>query len=235
MSEAKEKEVQDLDVTFENVTGKDTGFFDKAQNFFEEKQQLVTYGGAGLLVVIGLLVFVFMKWLPDRNLKAQKEMFHAELAFAKDSFNTALNGNGTYKGFLEISNKYSFTKAANLCNYYAGICYLNLKQYDNAVKYLGKFSTSDPILGAVKLNAIGDAYAELGKMDEATSNYKKAASFSKNEVYTPYFLFKAALAYEKQKKYSDAKELLEEIRNNYPTSDEGREAEKYLARVNAAL
>lgn len=72
-------------------------------------------------------------------------------------------------------------------------------------------------------------------MDDATSYYKKAASFSKNEVYTPYFLFKAALAYEKQKKYSDAKALLEEISTNYPNSEEGREAEKYLARVNAAI
>lgn len=235
MSEATENQVREAEVTAENVSGKDNGFFDKAQHFFEEKQQLAAYVGAGLLVIIGLVVFVFLKWLPDRNVKAQKEMFHAELAFAKDSFNTALNGNGTYKGFLAISSQYSFTKAANLSNYYAGICYLNLKQYDNAIKYLSKFSTSDPILGAVKLNATGDAYAELGKMDEATSFYKKAAAFSKNDVYTPYFLFKAALAYEKQKKYSDAKELLEEIRNNYPSTDEGREAEKYLARVNAAL
>ncbi|MBX2903844.1 MAG: tetratricopeptide repeat protein [Chitinophagales bacterium] len=235
MSEELEKEVQEVETTTANAATNSVGFFDKVQHFFEEKQQLVTYGGAGLLVVIGALVFVFMKWLPDRNLKAQKEMFHAELAFAKDSFNVALNGNGANKGFLEIGNKYSFTKAANLSNYYAGICYLNLKQYDNAVKYLDKFSTSDPILGAVKLNAIGDAYSELGKMDDATSYYKKAASFSKNEVYTPYFLFKAALAYEKQKKYSDAKALLEEISTNYPNSDEGREAEKYLARVNAAI
>lgn len=126
MSEELEKEVQEVETTTANAATNSVGFFDKVQHFFEEKQQLVTYGGAGLLVVIGALVFVFMKWLPDRNLKAQKEMFHAELAFAKDSFNVALNGNGANKGFLEIGNKYSFTKAANLSNYYAGICYLNL-------------------------------------------------------------------------------------------------------------
>ncbi|HRN94667.1 MAG: tetratricopeptide repeat protein [Chitinophagales bacterium] len=235
MSEELEKEVQQVEATTSEKRYKGVDFFDNIQHFFEEKQKLVTYVGAGLLVVIVALVFVFMKWLPERNVAAQKAMFHAELAFAKDSFNVALNGNGSNKGFLDVMNNYSFTKAANLSNYYAGICYFNLKQYDNAVKYLNKFSTNDPILGAVKLNAIGDSYSELGKMDEASSYYKKAASYSDNEVYTPYFLLKAALAYEKQKNYSTAKELLENLRTQYPNSDEGREAEKYLARVNAEI
>jgi tetratricopeptide (TPR) repeat protein len=233
MSESTEKEVQDEII--ENTQSEQKGFFEKLQHLFEEKQQLVTYGGATLLILIGVVVFVFVKWLPDRNKKAQKEMFQAELAFAKDSFNIALNGNGSFKGFVEISKQYSFTPSANLCKCYAGICYLQLKQYDNAIKYLEDFSTSDPIVGAVRLNAIGDAYAELGKIDEAGSYYKKAASFSKNDVYTPYFLFKAALVCEKQKKYSEAQSLLEQIRENYPNSDEGREAEKYLTRVKAAL
>lgn len=230
----KNKEIDLQDVEIEEVKG-NISIFERIENFFEEKQQLVTYAGSALLIVIAALVFLFMKWLPDRNVKAQKAVFQAELAFAKDSFDIALNGNGTFKGFLAVNKEYSFTKVANLCDYYAGICYLNLKQYDNAVKYLNKFSTSDPVLGAVKLNAIGDAYSELGKMDDAVSYYKKASSFSENEVYTPYYLLKTALAYEKLKKYSDAKSVLENLRDNYPNSDEGREADKYLARVNAAI
>jgi len=235
MAEELENEVLEVKETQKSESSSG-GFTNNVFNFFEEKQQLLAYIGGGVVVVIGVAVFVFAKWLPDRNVAAQKASFRAELAFAKDSFGLALNGNGAdVKGFLEIGNKFSFTKTANLSNYYAGICYLNLKQYDNAVKYLGKFSTSDPILGAVRYSALGDAYSELGKMDDAISNYEKAASFSSNEVYTPYFLLKAALANESQKQYGDAKELLEKIKTNYPTSDEGRDIEKYLARVNAAL
>ena len=234
MAEELENEVATT-VANKNESTQEVDFFGKVQNFFEEKQALLAYGGGGLLVVIGVLLFVFLKWLPDRNTAAQKAMFKAELAFAKDSFALALNGNGVDKGFLQVADAYSFTKSANLSHYYAGICYLNLKQYDNAVKQLSKFSTSDPILGAVRLSALGDAYAELGKMDDAINNYEKAASFSDNEVYTPYFLLKAALANEKQKQYSDAKALLEKIEKNYPNSDEGREVGKYLARVNAAM
>jgi tetratricopeptide (TPR) repeat protein len=235
MAEELENEVLEVKETQKSESTKG-GFINNVFNFFEEKQQLLAYVGGGLVVVIGVAMFVFAKWLPDRNVAAQKASFRAELAFAKDSFALALNGNGAdVKGFLEIGNKFSFTKTANLSHYYAGICYLNLKQYDNAVKYLGKFNTSDPILGAVRYSALGDAYSELGKMDDAISNYEKAASFSANEVYTPYFLLKAALANENQKQYGDAKELLEKIKTNYPTSDEGRDIEKYLARVNAAL
>jgi tetratricopeptide (TPR) repeat protein len=235
MAEELENEVLEVKETQKNESS-NGGFIGKAFDFFEEKQQLLAYVGGGVLVLIGVAVFVFAKWLPDRNVAAQKAVFKAELAFAKDSFALALNGNGSdVKGFLEVGDKFSFTKTASLSNYYAGICYLNLKQYDNAVKYLGKFSTSDPILGAVRYSALGDAYAELGKMDDAISNYEKAASFSTNDVYTPYFLLKAALANESQKQYSDAKGLLEKIKADFPNSDEGREIEKYLARVNAAL
>jgi TolA-binding protein len=159
-------------------------------------------------------------------------MFPAEAAFSKDSFDLALNGNGLTKGFLDIKKKYSFTKAANLANYYIGICYINKKDYKNAIDALGSFSTGDPILGAAKLNVIGDAYANENKTEEATKYYRKAADFSDNEVYTPFYLLKLGMYLEVQKKYNDAKEAYSKIKDKYPNTQEGREIDKYLARVN---
>ncbi len=210
-----------------------TDVWHKIEYWFEDNKQKVAVGGGVLLVLIVAVVFVFAKWLPDRNLKAQREMFPAEMAFAKDSFDVALNGNGLTKGFLDIKKKYSFTKAANLSNYYIGICYLNKKDYKNAVDNLSSFSTSDPILGAAKLNLIGDAYADQNKSDDAISYYKKAADFSDNEQYTPFYLLKLGMYYETQKKYNDAKEAYNKIKEKYPNTQEGRDIEKYLARVNA--
>lgn len=207
----------------------------KLEQFVEEKKQPLMIGGGVLLVVAVALIYVFVKWLPERNVQAQKAMYMAEMAFAKDSFELALNGRagvGTpVTGFAEVTSKYSFTKAANLANYYAGICCLNLKKYDDAVKYLDKFSTKDPVIGAVKLSATGDAYMELGKTEEGIKYYEKAASFSDNETYTPYFLFKAGLAHEKKQDYASAKEYYEKVRDNYPKSDEARDIEKYIARA----
>jgi tetratricopeptide (TPR) repeat protein len=210
-----------------------TDVWHKIEYWFEDNRQKVAVGGGILAVLIVVVVFVFAKWLPDRNLKAQREMFPAEMAFARDSFEVALNGNGLTKGFLEIKKKYSFTKTANLSNYYIGICYLNKKDYKNAIDYLGSFSTSDPILGATKLNLMGDAYADQNKTDDAIKYYRKASEFSDNDQYTPYYLLKLGMYYEVQKKYNDAKEAYTKIKEKYPNSQEGREVEKYLARVNA--
>lgn len=205
----------------------------KVEAWVEENQKVVLIGGGVVALIAVLLIYVFVKYLPDENLKAQKAMYMAEFAFAKDSFDVALHGSGLNKGFADVASKYSMTHAGNLANYYAGICCLNTKKYDDAIKYLDKFSTSDPIIGALKLSALGDAYSETGKMDDAIKNYEKAANFSENENYTPYFLFKTGLAYEKQKKYADAKKYYEKIRDKYPTSDEGRDIEKYIARASA--
>jgi tetratricopeptide (TPR) repeat protein len=194
----------------------------------------VVFGGvAAVLVIVLAAIYIFAKWLPDENLKAQKAIYMAEFAFAKDSFALALNGNMAYKGFADVANKYSWTKTGNLANYYAGICCLNLKKFDESVKYLDKFSTNDAILGALKLSATGDALSETGKFDDAVKYYEKAANFSDNESYIPYFLFKTGLAYEKEKKFADAKKFYEKIRDQYPMSEEGRDIEKYIARASA--
>ena len=210
-----------------------TDVWHNIENWFEENKQKVAIGGGALAVVIVAVVFIFAKWLPDRNLKASREMYSAEMAFARDSFDIALNGNGLTKGFLEIKKKYSYTKAANLANYYIGAIYLNKKDYKNAIDYLGSYNTSDPLLGAAKLSLIGDAYAEQNKTDDAASYYKKAADFSDNEQLTPFYLLKLGKYYDVIKKYSDAKEAFNKLKDKYPNTQEGREADKYLARVNA--
>jgi tetratricopeptide (TPR) repeat protein len=225
MAEEKEQEHEPLEEI--------TDIWHRTEYWFEDNKQKVAIGGGILAILIVAIVFIFAKWLPDRNLKGQREMYMAEMAFAKDSFDVALNGRDLNKGFLEIKKKYSFTKAANLCNYYIGISYLYKKDYAKAVDYLGSFSTTDPLLGGAKLNAIGDAYADQNKVEDAISYYRKAAEFSDNEQFTPFYLLKLGQYYEMQKKYSDAKEAYNKIKDKYPNSQEGREVEKYLARVNA--
>jgi tetratricopeptide (TPR) repeat protein len=205
----------------------------KLEQFVEDNQRAVLIGGATLTLVVVALVYFFVKWLPDENLKAQKAMYQAEFSFARDSFAVALNGNQNYKGFADVASKYSMTKSGKLANYYAGLCCLNLKNYDGAIKYLDKFSSSDAIIGAMKYSALGDAYMEKGNTEEGVKNYEKAANFSDNENYTPYFLFKTGMAYEKLKKFADAKKQYEKIKDKYPMSDEGKDIDKYLARASA--
>ncbi|MBL0310841.1 MAG: tetratricopeptide repeat protein [Bacteroidetes bacterium] len=202
--------------------------------FTEKNQKALMIGGGAIVLIIGGLLYLFMQYLPEQNLKAQKAMYMAEFAFAKDSFDLALNGNAAYKGFANVADNYSMTKAGKLAQYYAGISCLNLKKFDDAIKYLDKFSTDDPIIGALRLNALGDAYAEKGQMDQAVKQYQNAASFSDNEKYTPLYLFKTGAAYEYLKDYTQAEKYYTQVRDLYPNSDESRDIEKYIARAGAA-
>ena len=225
------EEIEEVEQVAQVGEPEEGDFYYESEDWFERNKQKLAIGGGAALVILLAVIFIFAKWLPDRNVNAQRAMFKAEAAFARDSFDVALNGNGQFKGFLEIQKKYSFTKAANLSNYYIGICYLNKKDYKNAIDYLGSYSTSDQILGAAKLNLIGDAYADQNKSDDAISYYKKAADFSDNEAYTPFYLLKLGNYYEKLKKYRDAKDAYNKVKDKYPNTQEGKDVERYLARL----
>jgi tetratricopeptide (TPR) repeat protein len=207
----------------------------KAQLFIDNNKNAVMIAGGVVLVLVVGLIYLFQSYLPTQNEKAQKAMYMAEFAFAKDSFALALNGQtlgaNPYKGFAFVAKDFGWTKAGKLANYYAGLCCLNLKQYDEAIAYLEKFSTDDPIIGALRLSAIGDAYMERNKKDEGIKYYEKAADFSDNETYTPFFLLKTGLAYEKAKKPEEAKKAFEKIRDQYPRSEEAQKIDAYIARV----
>jgi tetratricopeptide (TPR) repeat protein len=148
-----------------------------------------------------------------------------------DSLNLALNGDGNYLGFLDIAKDYKFTSSGNLALYSAGICYLHLGQYQDAIDFLNNYSKKDKVIGSLAIGAMGDAYVELGDTEKGVSKYIEAADYADNSFNTPLFLMKAAEIYELDGKFSDALSLYERIQDNYPESTEGLSIEKYIARV----
>ncbi len=232
MSKAKQKEGK----TFldEEIDLKES--YSKAEHFIHDNRN-VLLGVLGVIALIVAIVVGFNSiYLPGQEKNAQADMFVAQQYFKKDSFNLALNGNGSYPGFLGIIDDYSgMTKAVKLAHYYAGVSYLNLGKFEDAVEHLSKFKSKDALLNATASGALGDAYSELGKMDKAIDAYKKAAKQSKDEFSAPFNLFKAGLALEAKSDFKSAKAVYEQIRTQYPESSQGREIEKYIARVEASL
>lgn len=207
----------------------------KTEHFIEENQKVITYI-VGAIVVIVVVFLGFKKfYLQPKEKEAQSQMFMAQNYFEKDSFNLALNGDGNYLGFLDIIDDYGITKAANLANYYTGISYLHLGQYEDAIHYLKKFKTDDLLLEPIKEGAIGDASLELGETDEALKLYKKAYSLNDNELTTPVYMMKAANLLETMDELEEALSLYQKIKEDYPNSVEGRNAERYISRVKTKL
>ena len=203
---------------------------------FVEKNRNTIMVVLGIIIVVVLAIFGVKKFIVEpREAEAQTAIFRAEQLFENDDYATALNGDGNNAGFMDIINEYGGTKTGNLARYYAGICYLNTGDFENAIKYLGEFKGKDQIVRPLATGAMGDAYLELDNAAEAAKCYEKAAKESANSFTSPMFLMKAGLAYEMVENYQKALDMYKTINAEYPNSNEGFSIEKYIAYVEAKL
>lgn len=207
----------------------------KSEQFLESNQKMIAIV-IGTIIVVAVGYFGLNKfYLEPRTVDAQEQLFMAQNYFEKDSFNLALNGDGNNPGFLDIIDDFGSTDAGNLSNYYAGISYLHLGQYENAISYLKKFDTDDVLLEPISIGAQGDAQLELGKTDKALDLYTEAYKMSENELTAPVYMMKAGELLESSDKNADALKLYETIKQKYPETTEGRSIDKYIARAKAKI
>ena len=194
-----------------------------------------------ILIAVGVIVIAIAGWYGYQSLVvAPKEdeaagyIYKAEADFRKDSLSRALKGSTETKskGFLYVLNNYSGTKAGNLAKYYAGICYLRTGDFNNAVKYLSDFSTDAKQIQMMAYGALGDAYGELNKNDEAVASYKKAAAtFDTDQINASEYLFRAGLKLEIMGKTKEAVEVYKELKEKFPQTEKGYQADKYIYRL----
>ena len=207
----------------------------RTEQFLESNSKLIGIViGAIVVVAVGYLGLNKF-YLEPRSKEAQEQMFKAQNYFEKDSFNFALNGDGSNPGFLDIIDDFGSTDAGNLSNYYAGVSYLNMGQYDKAITYLKKFSTKDLLLGPISVGAQGDAQLELGKTDKALELYTEAYKMNDNELTSPIYMLKAGELLESSSKQDEALKIYETIKQKFPESTEGRSIDKYIARAKAKM
>ena len=202
----------------------------RTEHYLEENYKVLLIA-LGIIVVLVGLGWLGKLYLGKRNDEAQSQMYQAERYFEIDSLKLALNGDGNYLGFLEIAKDYKHTASGNLARYSAGICYLHLGNYNEAIDYLNKYSKKDKVIGSLAIGATGDAFVQLGNLDKGISKYMEAADYAENSFNTPLFLMKAGELYELKGKYPDALKLYERIESKYPESTEGTTIEKHIARV----
>lgn len=215
----------------------------KSEQFVIKNQNII-------FIVLGLVVASILGYLAyQKYVKAPQEKEAAdELAFPKAYFEDAisnpvavdsllvlgLNGADGKYGFVDIASNYSGTKAGNLANYYAGISNLKLKNYKEAIAYLEKFSSNDELLGPTAKGAIGDAFADINQPEDALDYYLQAANLKDNNFSSPFFLFKAANTAMELEKYSKALDIFNNIKKNYPNSDEAKNIDIYINKATFA-
>src|SRR5665647_3973424 len=126
----------------------------RTEHFLEEnyKTLLITLG---VIIVLVGIVWLGKLYLNKRNDEAQSQMYQAERYLEMDSLNLALNGDGNYLGFLDIVKDYKFTNSGNLAKYSAGICYLHLGKFQEAIDFLNNYSKKDKVIGSLAIGATG--------------------------------------------------------------------------------
>ncbi len=197
-----------------------------------------------ILGVIGVVAVALLGYLAynqfvqkPKDANAANELYYPQQYFdqalsataQKDSlFNLALEGGEGKYGFLDIIDEYPGTKAANLANYSAGMAYLNMQQYQEAIAHLGDFSSDDAVLGAMAKGGLGDAFMQLNQPSEALGYYEGALTHNTNEYTTPKFLYKAGVTALELSQKEKALQYFERIKNEFSKSDEARSIDAFI-------
>ena len=208
--------------------------------FFLKYKKAIVYAVIALIVIIaGIILYKNYVRTPREN-KASTELAKGQELFANQMYEKALKGDSTkYVGFLKIASDYSSTKAGNIANLYAGLCYANMGKWQEAANFIEKYSgANDMLISPAAMSALGDAYANLNQLDKAVSSFKKAAKMADSQAegnvnfsLSPIFLMKAARILESQKKNDEALKIYQDIKAKYVNSPIYSEIDKYIERV----
>ena len=205
----------------------------ETQHWLEVYKKPIIYGAVALLVLVAGW-FAWKSYVESNQKKAVQAVWKAEQMFEQDSFALALNNpGGGYEGFLGIISKYGSTPAGNLAQYYAGVCYLNLGKFDEAIKHLDDFSPSGEVSPTMKYGALADAYSEKQDFAKALKLYKEAASSGGVEDMKAFYLKRYAMLSEKQGGVATALGAYKEIKDKYGMTADARDIDKYIARAEA--
>ncbi|MBO7192038.1 MAG: tetratricopeptide repeat protein [Bacteroidales bacterium] len=201
----------------------------KTEKFFQENGKLLATICVAFIALCAV-VFCWYKFAYQPKVEeAQGQMALAEQNFRTADYELALNGDGNALGFAQIIDEYG-KKAGKSVYFYAGVCELQLGEWEQAIKYLQAYNGKDAILAARATACIGDAYVGLEDYKKALGYFEKAATAVDN-VFAAGYLLKAAAVAEELGDDAKALAYYKQILDQYPQSVEAYDVDKYIGRI----
>ena len=215
------KEEQNLENVQETIS--------TAGKWIEANQNAIEWTILAILLVVFGWVLLNTYVIKPKHLEASNENAKAVVYFQQGDYQKALNGDDAEcLGFEAIAEKYAHFQEGKLAALYAGICYYQQENYEQAAKYLKQFNADDANIAPAASQMLGDAYVQLEDYSKAAAAFESAAK-SGNEIIAPISLKKAGLVYLELGKKSAAKKAFQSIKDNYPASTEAQDIDKFIA------
>ncbi len=197
--------------------------------WIEKHSKVLSWCVLAIVVVVCGLIAINQYVIKPKAVEANNENAKAVVYFLQSDYEKALNGDeAECIGFEQIASDYKFYQPGKLAALYAGICHYELGNYEEAAKYLKKFSAKDLTIDPAASQLLGDAYVELGEYAHAVKAFEAAAK-SGNDLIAPMSLKKAGLVYLEQGNKKAAKHAFEQIKSDFPASAEAQDIDKYIA------
>ena len=197
--------------------------------WIEKNQKVITWVVVAVVAVMLGIMAINQYVIKPKAAEANNENAKAVAYFMQENYEKALNGDDAECiGFEQIAQDYKMYQAGKLAALYAGICYYQTGEYEDAAKYLKKFSADDLTIDPAAKQLLGDAYVQMQEYDKAVKAFEAAAK-SGNDLIAPMSLKKAGLVYLEMGNKKAAHKVFSAVKADYPMSNEAQDIEKYIA------
>jgi len=197
-----------------------TAYFESKEWFNKQENKKRIYTGGIIIIAIAVLIFFYINNRKAKNEEAEVKLSAIITIYDQNNYQQALDGDPAQNlmGLKEIVDKYGSTESGETAKLYAGNCYFNLNDFDNALKTFEDYSGKNDIIKASCLSGTGAVYEARGDLKMAAEFFEKAANVNKNVVINPENLYYAVRAYSQAGDKDGANRVFKILKNEYPKS-----------------
>ncbi len=199
----------------------------KAKDYIETHTKLITQVSVGILVLI-VLITLYVRSKHNANIQANALLGEAQIA------QTTGNMQRAEEVLKQLVDEYDGTRAAGDGCFMLAKLYWERNDTTNAKTYFKKYFddyADDDLLTAAAMAGYADCLMWEKNPAEAAKYYEKAARVSKDNPLTPSYLYSAASAYYDAGNFRKARELAQELVDNYKNSQYKLQAEIIIRMV----
>ena len=134
-------------------------------------------------------------------------------------------------GLKSIVDNYGGTKGGDLAAFYLADAYFQLGKYAEALESFESAGASEALVESSRLAGIASCHEALGHFADAARYFEKAAGQDVTDGTAAEHLNSAARNFALAGDKERAVDILKRIKKKYPTTNYGREADRFIAQL----